>query len=172
MTPEAVAIIERTLKALVFVPTIGLVGWWILSGWLDRTLGAEEAFVGMGLLLVAFALGVGSIVRGGWGFLGVIAVVYLALMALAAHEYTYWRRREHDHYVDEVSRYKAAIERDPRNAAAYSFLAQACLRLGRFDEAEAALEIALELDPDSKKDRRLLRLARERRTQYPWTRLD
>jgi tetratricopeptide (TPR) repeat protein len=172
MTPDALAVLERTIKAMIFVPTLGLVAWWILSGWLDRTLGSEEALIGMGLLLVAFALGVTSIIAGGWGFLGVIAVVYLALMSLAAYQYIYWRRREREHYLSEVDRYRSAIERDPSNAAAYSFLGQACLRLGRFDEAEAALETALELDRESKKDQHLLRLAKERRTQYPWMRAD
>jgi len=172
MTPDLIAIIERLFKALIFVPTIGLVAWWIFSAWLDRTLGAQEAWIGLGLLATAFALGVISIIAGGWGFLGIIALVYLAVVALTAHEYTYWRRREHDHYLAEVERYKAAIERDPSNAAAYSFLGESCLRLGRFDEAEAAFELALELDRESKRDRRLLRLAQQRRTQYPWVRTD
>jgi len=172
VTPDLIAIIERLFKALIFVPTIALVAWWIFSAWLDRTLGAQEAWIGLGLLATTFALGVISIIAGGWGFLGIIALVYLAVVALTAYEYTYWRRREHEHYLAEVERYKAAIERDPSNAAAYSFLGEACLRLGRFDEAEAAFELALELDPESKRDHRLLRLARQRRTQYPWVRTD
>jgi cytochrome c-type biogenesis protein CcmH/NrfG len=172
MTPDLIAIIERLFKALIFVPTIALVAWWIFSAWLDRTLGAQEAWIGLGLLATAFALGVISIIAGGWGFLGIIALVYLAVVVLAAYEYTYWRHRERDHYLAEVERYKEAIKRDPSNVAAYSFLGEACLRLGRFDEAEAAFELALELDPDSKRDRRLLQLAQQRRTQYPWMRTD
>ncbi len=172
MTADAVAIIERLFKAMIFVPTIALVAWWIIAGWMDRTLGPEETCIGLGLLGTAFALGVISIINGGWGFLGIIAVVYLALVALLAYEYVYWRRREHEHYLSEVEKYKAAIERDPNNAAAYSFLGQAYLWLGQFDEAEAALETALERDPQSKKDRRLLTQARERRRQFGWRRLD
>jgi len=172
MTAEVLSIIERVFKALILVPTIALVAWWIFAAWLDRTLGAQEAWIGLALLAAAFALGVVSIISGGWGFLAIIALVYLAVLALTAHEYTYWRRREREHYLAEVEKYKAAIERDPSNAAAYSFLGEACLRLGRFEEAEAAFELALERDPESKRDRRLLRLAQQRRTQYPWVRTD
>jgi tetratricopeptide (TPR) repeat protein len=165
MAPEAVAVIERLFKAAIFVPIIALVAWWIFGAWLDRTLGAKEAWIGLCLLAAAFALGVVSIIAGGWGFLGIIGLVYLAVVALSAYEYTYWRRRERDHYLAEVERYKEAIERDPSNAAAYTFLGEACLRLGRFEEAEAAFEAALELDPESKRDRRLLLLAQERRAR-------
>jgi tetratricopeptide (TPR) repeat protein len=172
VTPDALAIIERLFKAFIFVPSIGLVAWWIFSAWLDRSIDSEEAWIGLGLLAIAFSVGVISIIAGGWGFIGIIAVVYVALLALAVYEYIYWRRRERDHYQSEVEKFKAAIERDPTNAAAHSFLGDACLRLGRFDEAEAALEIALQLDPESKKDRRLLKQARERRRQFGWRRLD
>lgn len=173
MTPEVIEVIVRLFKAAIFVPIIGLVTWWILSNWLvEQTLNAEEALIGLFFVAVAFVLGVGSIVAGGWGFLGILAFVYAGLLGLAAWQYIYWRRREHEHWVSEVDKYKHAIDRDPRNAAAYSFLGEACLRLSRFEEAQAALEIALELDPESKRDQRLLRQARERRSQIPWLRSD
>jgi tetratricopeptide (TPR) repeat protein len=172
-TAELVSVIERFFKALIFVPIIGLVTWWILSNWLvEQTLKAEEALIGLFFVAVAFFLGVSSIVAGGWGFLGVLAFVYLGLLALGVWQYVYWRRREHEHWLSEVDKYRDAIDRDPRNAAAYSFLGEACLRLSRFEEAQAALEMALELDPASKRDQRLLRQARERRSQIPWLRSD
>ena len=172
MTPEAVAIIERLFKALIFVPMIALVGWWIFSSWLDKTLDLQEAGIGFFLLGTAFFLGVISIVRGGWGFLGIVAFIYLALIGLLVWEVIYWRRREKEHHLSEVARYQDAIEHDPANAAAYSFLAQNLLALSRFDEAETALNAALELDPQSKRDRRLLRQAKERRTRVKWQRTD
>ena len=172
MTLEAIAIIERIFKAMIFVPMIALVGWWLFTNWLDRTLSLEETVTGFFLLGAAFVLGVISIISGGWGFLGVIAVVYLALVALLVWEYIYWRRREREHHLSEIARYQQAIEQDPTNAAAYSFLGENLLSLRRFDEAQEAVEKALQLDPESKRDRRLLRLAKERRPQYPWRRTD
>ena|GEM_PF-1675509 len=172
MSAEALAVIERLFKALIFVPTIALVGWWIFANFLDRTLTIQEAFFGFLLLGVAFVFGVVSIVAGGWGFVGIMAIVYLAILALVTWEYVYWRRREKEHYLAEVEKLRNAIEKDPTNAAAYSFLGESLVKLSRFEEAQEMFERALELDPESKRDRRLLRQARERRTQYPWMRSD
>ena len=80
MTPEAIAFIEGIFKAMIFVPMIALVGWWLFTNWLDRTLSLEEAVTGLFLLGAAFVLGVISIISGGWGFLGVIAVLMVAVL--------------------------------------------------------------------------------------------
>jgi Tfp pilus assembly protein PilF len=173
LSPEALEIIVRLFKAFIFVPVIGLVTWWIISNWLvEQTLNASEALIGLGFVAVAFCLGVVSILSGGWGFLGILAFIYIAGLSLLAWQYVYWRQREKEHYLSQVEKFRNAIEQDPTNVAAYSFLGESYLRLGEFAEAEAALETALEMDPESKRDHRLLRLAKERRTQYPWMRSD
>lgn len=173
MTPEAISIIERLFKAAILVPTIGLVAWWIISNWLvEQTITYKEALIGFVIVSTSFFLGIASIVSGGWGFLGIIAFVYLIVISVITWEYTYWRRREKEHCLEEIEKYRAAIERDPANAAAYSFLGQVCLRLSRFEEAEAALEKAVELDPKAKRDRALLKQAREKQPYLSWRRLD
>jgi tetratricopeptide (TPR) repeat protein len=172
VTPEVLGIIERLFKAAILVPTLGLVSWWIFTNWLDRTVTLQEAVIGYCLVGAAFLLGVISIIRGGWGFIGILALIYAAILALAVWEYVYWRRRERDHCQSEVARYRSAIEKDPMNAAAYSFLGENLLKLSRFEEARAELEKALELDPQSARDRRLLREAEERRARIPWRRTD
>jgi tetratricopeptide (TPR) repeat protein len=161
MSGEVVAIIERLFKAFIFVPCLGLVAWWLFSAWLDKLLSIEEMAVGLTLLGGAFSVGVLSIVSGGWGFLGVLAVVYFILLAIAVWEYVYWRRREHQHLLAGIGRYQEAISLDPRNAAAYSFLAKTHLALRQPDEAIAALEQALALDPESHTDRSLMIQARQ-----------
>jgi tetratricopeptide (TPR) repeat protein len=158
---EIVALVERLFKAFIFVPCMALIAWWLVSGWLDRTLTLGEAAVGITLLAGAFLLGVASIVLGGWGFLGILAVIYVGLLALVVWEYVYWRRREREHLFQEIRRYQEAITRDPRNAAAYSFLGRTHLALGNIDEAVSALEQALALDPESHRDRSMMRQARE-----------
>lgn len=173
LTPEALETIVRLFKAFVFVPVMALVAWWIISNWLvEQTLNANEAVIGLGFLAVAFFLGVCSIISGGWGFLAIIAFIYIAGLSLLTWQYIYWRQREKEYYLGQVEKFHEAIEQDPSNIAAYSFLGEAYLRLGEFAEAEAALETALQMDPESKRDRRLLQLAKERRTQYPWMRSD
>jgi len=102
-----------------------------------------------------------SIVSGGWGFLGILAIIYILLLSILVWEYVYWRRREHQHLLDEVGKYQDAIALDPKNAAAYSFLGNTHLALGNPDEAIAAIEQALALDPESHTDRSLMIRARE-----------
>jgi tetratricopeptide (TPR) repeat protein len=161
MGQDIVAIIERLFKAFIFVPCIALIAWWLFSAWLENLLSLGEAAVGLTLLAGAFVLGVTSIVSGGWGFLGILAIIYILLLSILVWEYVYWRRREHQHLLDEVGKYQDAIALDPKNAAAYSFLGNTHLALGNPDEAIAAIEQALALDPESHTDRSLMIRARE-----------
>lgn len=172
MSAEAVGILERVFKAVIFVPITVLIAWWLLSNWLDRALTTKDALIGCALLALASLFGLASILRGGWGFLGILAFIYCALLAVACWQYIDWRRREKQRLLEDVARYREAIARDPGNAAAHSFLGESHLKLGNFDDATAALERALELDPKSKRDKELLRQARERRSEIKWRRLD
>lgn len=167
MTSEGMDIIVRIFKALIFVPMMALIAWWIFGSLLDKSITFHEALLGFALLGLALFIGVVSIIVGGWGFLGVMAFIYLALLGLACWEYIYWRRREREHCREQIEVYRTAIENDPTNAAAYSFLGATYLRLRDFEQAEAALQKALELDPESRKDKALLKRVRERRASLP-----
>ncbi len=172
MAYESVHIIERVFKAAIFVPIMAVIAWWLLANWLDRTLAARDALIGFALLAVAALLGLALIVRGGWGILGLLAFIYSAVLAAACWNYVGWRRRERDDLLRQVKTYQDAIGRDPNNAAAYSFLGEAHLKLRNFGEAVEALERALELDHTSKRDRRLLQQARRGQPLAKWRRLD
>ena len=154
---------ETILKLVIFLPIMGLIGWWLFSAWfVDRALTAEEFVGGSVLLFLAFMFGVKTILLGGWGFFGILALVYLALLTLAIGEYVQWRRVELKHLHDELARYQRAIALDPTAIGAYSLLGATHLKLSQFEEAAAVLEKAVELDPESKQDRRLLERARRR----------
>ncbi|NIM05294.1 MAG: tetratricopeptide repeat protein [Armatimonadetes bacterium] len=161
LSPEALEIIERLLKAAVFVPVIALVGWWLFSNVLDKTLSFWEAAAGFFLLGIAFVLGVVSIVFGGWGFWGIIGIIVAAVIGLLIWQYMHLAGRQDQFLADEISKYQEAIERDPLNAAAYSFLGQTYLKLGCAEEAVEAFEEALRLDPESRQDRSFLKRAKE-----------
>lgn len=162
---DLASFIEGAFKGLILTACTGLIAWWLLANWFDKTIDLAEAAVGAGLLAIAFLLGLGSIVRGGWGFLGVVAIVYSVLLTLACWEYLYWRQRERQHWLGEIDRYQEALQRDPANAAAYSFLGDACMKVRDYDQAVAAFEKALQLEPESKKDRVLLARAKERQAR-------
>jgi len=173
MESELAATIERLFKAFVFVPCVGLLAWWLFGAWLDGTLAFGEAAVGLTLLAAALLLGAMSITSGGWGFLTVLGAIYLALLGVTVWQYVYWRRREREYLRGEIERYHAALARDPANAAAYAFLGKAHLALGNPDEAVAALEQAVAMEPESRSSQSLLRQARDRqahRTRGLWRR--
>jgi tetratricopeptide (TPR) repeat protein len=172
VSPELLGIIERWYKAAILVPVIGAIAWWLFSNWVDGTLNGREAGVGLALLAGAFVLGAMSIASGGWGLLSVLALVYAGLVGLAVWEYSALRQREREQMRERVEACREAIERDPRNAGAWSYLGEAYLRLGEFEAARESLERALELDPKSRRDQRLLREAREGRARVRWPRLE
>lgn len=160
-------VVERAIKLVIFISVMGMVAWWLFSAWLEKALSLNEAAIGGGLWAFAFMLGAISIVNRGWGFLGILGLVYVLLLALACWEYISARKMEQDHLREEVEKYRHAIELDPKNIAAYSFLGATYLKLSRFEEAEEMLQTALELDPESKLDRRLLAQARGHQSRLP-----
>lgn len=156
-----VDILERFFKAFILLPICGAVGWWIFSGLLDKTISLGEALLGFALLAIGLVLGTACIVVGGWGFLQIVAMVFLAILALSSWEYLFFRKRTLQFLADEVARYQTAIERDPTNAAAYSYLGQTYLKQHLPAEAVAAFEKVLELDPEARREKTWLRQARE-----------
>ncbi len=64
-------------------------------------------------------------------------------------------------HTEDEARYKAAIERDPANAAAWSSLGDLYLETRRYDEAIACYERAVQLMPTDAKERRKLHRARQ-----------
>ena len=167
-------LVDTLIKLAIFLPIMGLVGWWLCSAWLvEKTLHIEEFAVGVGLWAIGFGVGVGSIIHGGWSSMTVVALVFVVLLALAVWEYDHWRRVEMKHLYSEVARYRRAIERDPTAVAAYSLLGETHLKLYQFEEAEEALGKAVEMDPEAKRERRLLEKARRREGGPPkWWRTD
>lgn len=167
MSGETVAIIERIYKAAILVPVLAVTGWWVVTNWMEGTLQLRQAVIALALLAAAFSIGVVWIASGGWSFLSLLVVIYAALVGFAVWGYTAVRNCERSQLLEQVDACRETLEADPGNGGAWSYLGEAYLRLRRFEEAQEALERALELDPESRRDRALLQQARERR---PWGR--
>jgi tetratricopeptide (TPR) repeat protein len=154
-------VFDTIIKLVIFLPPMVLVAWWLFSDWLlEKALRIEEFGVGLALWTIAFCFGLKSILAGGWSSTTIVGLVYLALLVLAVWEYLHWRKVELKHLESEVSRYQRAIAKDPTAIAAYSLLGETYLKLRLYEEAEAALEQAVQMDPESKSERRLLAKAR------------
>lgn len=153
----------EALKLAVVLLTFGLIITALIGRFIEGEMSIGEALV---LALLPFATLM--LMLRFWGsVLGVLLgctllfgiVVWWALKRVSASQ----MRR----YLDEqeIARYKATIERDPRNAGAHSYLGDVYLRMKRYDDAIREFEIALELDPTSRSDRYKLKKAREAKQQ-------
>ncbi len=85
---------------------------------------------------------------------GLAALWWLARM-------TAERQLLHQLRAEDEARYKAAIERDPNNAAAWSALGDLYLEMQRFDDAIACYERAIQIMPNLSEERRKLRRAQK-----------
>lgn len=136
----------------------------VLNAWLvHQSLGSGEATV-----LLMTLVGVLALVIKFWGHPVSYILLVLVLLACGLSPVLSSRldRRalvEMDN--EDIRKYKLALEHDPRNAAARSFLARVYLKQKRYDEAIEQFQLALEAYPDSIEDQRLLKKAVRERQQ-------
>ncbi len=91
------------------------------------------------------------------GFLVAAGLVALWWLAQVTAE----RQLVHQIHAEEEARYKAALERDPNNAAAWSALGDLYLEAKRYDDAIACYERAVQIMPTATKEKRKLRRAQQ-----------
>ena len=123
----------------------GGAAYWILSAAFEKELAAWEALA-LIFGLIAFAGVAIRLSKTGWffpflGIIGIIAVVIIYLPPLLSDK----KRREM--WCDDIIKYRQALDFDPLNVAAYSFLGDAYLKLGDIDQAIENYRKAIELDP-------------------------
>jgi hypothetical protein len=124
--------------------------FWIISAWLDHKLrGAEAVLLLLGLLIVAFL----AMAMQGAGIVLLIGAVFGVAAGLHA-----LARRSDRHLVnsfdeEDIARYRAGLELDPKNVAAHSLLADTYRRMGRLEMAIDEYRAALELDPSLRAER-------------------
>ena len=126
----------------------------ILSAWLDRKLSAMEA----GLLLVGL---LGVLIAGiqvpEFGAVGLAA----AVIGTAGVCWALSRRAEQDlgRSLDEedIAKYTAAMDFDPKNVAAQSLLADTYRRMGRVELALEEYKAAVRLDPSLRPEHHWIR---------------
>lgn len=129
-----------TLIGVCFaMPVLRILGAWML----DRTISTAVA---LSSLLILF-----SLMGISWKFGGPPwALVYILLVTISNLCFPWFSgwmdkaslgRMRHD----DMTKYRRAIEQDPRNAAAHEYLADALLENRRYDEAIAEYEIVISL---------------------------
>ena len=118
----------------------------IVSAWFDRKInGAEASVLLLGVLAIEM-VGMWLSSRGGPGML-LLAVIILGIPLLFyVMAKTADRRLVRSFDDEDMAKYQAAIDLDPKNVAAHSLLADLYRRQGRLEEAIEEYKAALQLD--------------------------
>lgn len=145
------------LAALVLV--VAIVGAAIVGRIIEGELSGGHATIGL-LFIAGLLIGVVFL----WNsplvfalFLAAAGLAALWTMAQFAAEKSLVKQIQRE----EEARYKAAIERDPKNAAAWSALGDLYLEAKRYDDAIACYERAVQLAPTDATEKRKLAKARQ-----------
>jgi len=119
-------------RALALIVVALLIATRIVFSWLAGTLATGEAVILSAALLVAEAAAV-TWVRDFHGFLFVLLLLLpLAIWAAVEVLVRVGKREAHRSAIHtDIRRYRRALKRDPRNAAAQEMLGDALMKLGR-----------------------------------------
>ncbi|GBC97582.1 hypothetical protein HRbin17_00069 [bacterium HR17] len=144
------------LAALVLI--VALVGAAIIGRLWEGELTGSHAAIAL-LFVAGLLIGVVLLWNSPWVFaLFLVAAGLAALwwMAQAATEHHLLAQMR----AEEEQRYRAAVARDPRNAAAWSALGDLYLEMHRYDDAIACYERAVSVVPHAAEEHRKLQRAR------------
>lgn len=123
--------------------------------WTDGLISGTEFFLLTG---VYAGLGFGLFALTSRNEFGGAVFVLIAIMASVGWA-VYCNRKLgiNQYYRDKIKDYEKAIQADPRNTAARSLLAEAYYMLGDLDQAIAAMELVIQITPNSMKESHKLR---------------
>ncbi|MEN6373061.1 MAG: tetratricopeptide repeat protein [Armatimonadota bacterium] len=129
--------------------------------WADGLISGVEFFVLTG---VYGCLGFGLFALTSRREFGAAVFVLIAIMASVGWAlYCNQKLGIKQYYRDKIKEYERAIQADPRNTAARGLFAEAYYMLGDLDQAIAAMELVVQISPNSMKEGHTLRQWRNER---------
>ena len=145
---RARADLAQTWKLGLLIAVAIAVGWRLIFAWLHGGMSGLETLA----LIVALLLAEGAAVRWMRDFEGVRFLLLLALPIAAwigVQIFVSVSRREsyRSTVQSDIRRFRAALQRDPNNAAAHELLGDSYLKLRQPRRALAAYRAAISLDP-------------------------
>jgi Tetratricopeptide repeat. len=150
---------EMGIRLAALVLVVALVGAAIIGRIMEGELTGSHATIA--LLFVA-ALLVGVVLLWNSPFVFALFLVAAGLAALWwLAQVTAEHQLVHQIHAEDEARYKAALERDPNNAAAWSALGELYLEAKRYDDAIACYERAVQIMPTATEEKRKLRRAQQ-----------
>ncbi len=119
----------------------------VINVWLiEKTLSAAQALCLILLTVLLFLLVLAT--GGEQAMMAYVAVMLGVAGAVHLFHVEHERRLAAELHAERMAQYRAVIARDPKNAAAHAFLAESLAELGRYDEAVAEMQIAVDLAPE------------------------
>jgi tetratricopeptide (TPR) repeat protein len=146
----------------LLLAVLGVSGWKVLATWRQGSLNAVETLS----LLIALLAGEAAAARHARDLSGApFALLLLVPLAVWAGTILIAQVAAREQYLSatyaDMERFRAALRRDPRNVAAYVFLGDAYVKLGRPRQAGVQYRLALSVDPVNYEARyKLAKLAR------------
>ena len=140
----------EAVKLGLLLAVVVAVSWRIIFAWLHGSISGWEALI----LTVSLVLVEGAAVRwlpdfSGARFLLLLAIPVAAILGVQAIAGVSRRESYRSTLNADIRRFRAALRRDPSNAAARELLGDSYLKLGRPASAVAQYRAAVALDPDS-----------------------
>jgi len=126
---------------------------WILSSWFARRMYGWQAILLLIGVVIVMYFSIILVVSG--NPVGMVIPIGLLGVGLIGRTVSEWAdRRQYDRFDEQdIAKYQTAIEIDPRNVAAHSFLADTLRRMGKLAEAIPEYQAALALDPSLKEEK-------------------
>jgi hypothetical protein len=148
--PEAVALVGKIIFcALVSFTAVFLV----ISAWFERKISGSEASILLVGVLAIEMLGMWLSSRGGAGMLLLAVIVLGAPVVFYLMAKVSDRRLVRSFDEEDITTYQHAIDLDPKNVAAHSFLGDVYRRQGKSQQAIQEYKAALALDRTLKSER-------------------
>jgi tetratricopeptide (TPR) repeat protein len=152
MDPVAAALL---LSKIIPCTAIAFGGtYWVLAAWFDHRLSGVEAAVLLASLLVFDVIGIRlTLLSGIVSFL--LLMLLIAVVVVSGLCYLKrMNRRQHEQFdAADIATYLKALDLDPKNAAAHSFLAKIYRRQGKLELALQEYQAAVQLEPSLQEER-------------------
>lgn len=163
MLEAFVSAFEAGIRLTALILVVAIVGAAIVGRIIEGELSGSHAAIGL-LFIAGLLIGVVFLWKSPLVFalfLASAGLVALWTMAQFAAERSLVKQIQRE----EEARYKAAIERDPKNAAAWSALGDLYLESKRYDDAIACYKQAVQIAPTDTTERRKLERAKQLKSE-------
>ena len=155
--PTAISIIAGIALSAAVTTGLTLV---VISAWFDGTVWWWEAIFLLAGLVGLEVIAISVMLTRGAGLYLAILLLQVCLYGMTVYLGRLSSQRAMERMdLEDIEKYKQAIEFDPNNVAAHAYLADSYRKMGYYDYAIAEYQAALRLDPSQQAEQHKLEAA-------------